>query len=81
LNHTRDPAGRRGEFETLVAINSLAMSEMLAAFVSRSREFIVQLPWVTTADGSDDLGQFEAAKIELPTYPALEGKHCSTTLI
>lgn len=70
----RDPAGRRAEFETLVAISAPAMSEKLATFVSRSREFIAKLPWVT-ADESGGLGPFEAAKVELPTYTAVEGPY------
>ncbi|KAH7312542.1 peptidase family M49 [Stachybotrys elegans] len=76
----RDPAGQRAEFEGLVAIHAPNASEKLSVLISSSREHIEKLPWVEPG-GQNELGPFEAARIELPTFTAIQALAYSSTII
>jgi dipeptidyl-peptidase III len=77
----RDPAGRRAEFEGIVALTDKAASETLHRLVECSQDLIAELPWVRYCEDGDSVGPFESDQFEPPDFTAIHGRPSVTFVV
>lgn len=68
----RDPCGIRAEFEAIVGIENPYETAMLHRLGEDADSFIGRLPWVKTSNGGDDMYDFEAPKVDVPSLISIE---------
>ncbi|KAF2105431.1 dipeptidyl peptidase III [Lophiotrema nucula] len=77
----RDPAGRRAEFEGIVALTDEEASKNLVKLVELSKEVILDMPWVRFFEGRQGMGPFESDRFEAPEFTAIHAlTYCSTVI-
>lgn len=75
----RDPAGRRAEFQGVVALTDKEASKTLRELVEASEELISGMPWVRYFKDRDGMGPFESDRFEAPEFTAIHGMYARAT--